>query len=330
MKVAFISHNRWALNLGGLQRQLTQTKEALEGLGHEVVLWNPWDGVKAGEYDVAHFFTADHTLLPVHAAFAERGIPTVLSTVLGAGNLSPRKQRVRRDLALSRFPIYQDLARVIALVRHADVVVALHEKEQALCEFYGRHGIVVRVPNGVADVFSRGQASNGHRLAGTKDYYLHVGQFWPNKGQRWLIDNWDGLAADLVLIGEPPAGQAGYHTACQEAARGRRVRFLGGFPPDSQELADLYAGARGLLLNSQSEVAPIVINEAFAARTAVVMPEHLVSDKECVPDATFKYGDPRSFRRALDSVGDPRTVRPCVTWTDVSRRLVDVYEEMKK
>ncbi|QSR32848.1 hypothetical protein CFI00_20565 [Nocardioides sp. S5] len=330
MRLAFISHNRCGLNPGGLQRQIRSTKEALERMGHDVVLWNPWDGVERGAYDVAHFFSADHTLLPVHEAFSEHGIPTVLSPVLGTGTLGSVGQRVRRSLALSRFPLYQDLSRVIALVQEADVAVALHETEQALFELYGRSKAVVRVPNGVADVFRHGRPENGRLLAGTDDYYLHVGQFWPNKGQRWLIDNWDGVAADLVLVGQAPVGQAAYYGGCQAAAEGRRVRFLGGFPPDSMDLADLYAGARALVLNSQSEVAPIVINEAFAAKTPVVMPEHLVSDRDRSPDATFTYGNRESFRKALANVVGTRTERPCTTWSDVAGMLVEHYEAMKR
>lgn len=325
MRIAFVSHNRCGLNLGGLQRQIDKTKQGLERLGHSVTLWNSWDGVSAGEYDVAHFFTADHTLLPVHEGFVERGVPTVLSPVLAAGNLGPAKQRLRHTLAQSKFPIYQDLARVISLVRQAGVVIALHEKEQTLCEFYGRTGPVVRIPNGVAEVFEQGRAQEGWRLAGTPNYYLHVGQFWPNKGQRWLIDNWND-DADLILVGDAPVGQTAYHRACQQAVNGRNVRFLGAMQPDSQQLADLYAGARALLMNSRSEVAPIVINEAFAAGTKVVMPEHLVSDRERKPHATFIHGDVESFRLALRDMSSTPGPRSAMTWDDVAMQILGVYE----
>lgn len=328
MKIAVITHNRAGLNLGGMQRQIEHSAATLEELGHEVVFWNPWDGVADRQFDVAHFFTADHSLLEIHRAFSERGIATVLSPILGGSGTGRFVQRVRRQLALSRLPIYQDLERVIEIVRNAGVVVALHESEEALCRFYGRRGPIVRIPNGVSQVFEKGRPEIGRALSGRDEYFIHVGQFWPNKGQDWLIRHW-ARSEPLVLVGGVPAGQAEYYNSCRRLAVGKAVKLFGAAEPDSQTLADLIAGARALVLNSRSEVAPIVINEASAAGTAVVMPEHLVFDAERQPQATFRFGDVESFQEALESATFTLGERPVFTWHDVAGKLVELYEGLK-
>lgn len=329
MRVAIVSHNRCGLNLGGLQRQIARTVEALQGLGHELVMWNSWDGVQPGEYDVAHFFSADQTLFPVLQGFAEKGIPTVVSSVLGEGVVSRPKAVVRRTLAATPFPIYQDLSRVMKLVQAADVVIALHEGEQQLVEFYGRTGPIHQIPNGVADVFMTGHAERGREIVGSDAYYVNVAQFSPRKGQRWMIDNWTSVTHDLALVGGGTVGQTDYYEGSVEAAKDRRVKLVGPLEPDSQDLADVYAGSSGLVLNSSAEVAPIVMNEAFAAGVPVVIPEHLAYDRVRKPDATFKFGDPEGFRAALKTVltATPRDVY-VPTWTDVARHIQEIYVEV--
>jgi glycosyltransferase involved in cell wall biosynthesis len=103
--------------------------------------------------------------------------------------------------------------------------------------------------------------------AGGRPYFLYVGRLEKVKGVQTLIERFRTYReADLVVAGD--GGDAG--KLRRRAAGMDNVRFLGAVHP--RDLPRLYAGAVALLVPTIGyEMFPLVILEAFAQRTPVIV-----------------------------------------------------------
>jgi len=113
---------------------------------------------------------------------------------------------------------------------------------------------LVVIPPGVDPV--AGDASRGHRLAGTNPYVLALGTIEPRKNLPRLVEAFDRVAAEvpelrLVVVGPDGWGLDAYDAAVRRARAAGRIVRLGYVTPG--ERADLTAGATALAYPSLDE-----------------------------------------------------------------------------
>ncbi len=133
------------------------------------------------------------------------------------------------------------------------------------------------------------------RRSGPGDYFLFLGRFAKEKGLRMLLDAWEDLDAELLLIGEGPDGDA-----LKELAPAN-VRFQGSVPAEA--VPELLRSARAVLVPSLwGEPAPRVITEAYSAGVPVLasrmggLPEMVDQDVS----GLLVDNDPGSWKKAIE------------------------------
>jgi len=142
-------------------------------------------------------------------------------------------------------------------------------------------------------------ATNGDAAPQERPYFLFVGRLEKLKGVEPLIDRFrDYPDAELLIAGEGNAEDA----LRGSAADMDNVRFLGRLDPS--DLLPLYRRATALVVPSLAyEVFPIVILEAFAQRTPVI-----VNDVGPLPEIVREsgggrvYGTPEELRAAMEEL----------------------------
>jgi glycosyltransferase involved in cell wall biosynthesis len=128
------------------------------------------------------------------------------------------------------------------------------------------------VPNGI-DRAAPGNASAGHRVAGSERYVLAVGTIEPRKDFPLLVDAFDMVAADIPDVRLVIAGQDGWGAEAFDAALARahnRDRVVRTGWVDDQGRADLLAGASVFAYPSLYEGFGLPPLEAMAAGVPVV------------------------------------------------------------
>jgi glycosyltransferase involved in cell wall biosynthesis len=126
------------------------------------------------------------------------------------------------------------------------------------------------IENPVEDVFFRVQS---HSEPGR---ILFAGRLIPRKGVHHLLAAFRAVsaefpAAQLILAGEKESGDpyaAMLHRYVQEQGLTARVQFLGSL--SVEQIAAEYGRCAFMVLSSQQETAPVVIEEAMAAGRAVI------------------------------------------------------------
>jgi glycosyltransferase involved in cell wall biosynthesis len=138
---------------------------------------------------------------------------------------------------------------------------------------------------------STAAATTGSAPVHDRPYFLFAGRLEKLKGVDVLIDRFRSyLDADLLIAGEGNHGGA----LRRSAAGMDNVRFLGHLHPS--DLPPLYREATALVVPSVGyEVFPIVILEAFAQRTPVI-----VNDVGPLPEIVRESGGGRVYRTADD------------------------------
>lgn len=329
MKILIVVYPRFGLNKGGLQFQVLKTIEALESLGHQVVMYDPWQN-QILDADILHVFSLDGTLLH-HINHAKvLNVPVVLSPVFSCSGSSAYVVLLKRYL--SSVPgIYSDMKRAYLMVRAADAIIALNGAEEKLVTqvfSVSNHNVYV-VPNGIEPKFAASDPGLFYEKYGTKDFILQVGTIEPNKNQYPVIRAAVKGNFNLVVLGAANKNYLSYYDACVSASA-KNVIFTGYIAHDDPLLASAYAAAKAFILPSFNEVMPLSLLEAAAARLPL-----LVSNTVPVPDELLPYVrrfNPRKeadVARAISSHNyDLRPTITMTTWRDVAKTITDVYSEV--
>jgi len=185
----------------------------------------------------------------------------------------------------------------LAMLRHSlarlDLVVTLTEfSRQDILRFCDRHRIkappivVGYVGVSVSDLSLPTVPAKG-------DYVLHLASHLPHKATEWLLEQWTRLSEltpslpELRLVGTLP------ESAMPRLAKMKNVRFMPPLP--RQELGEMMAGARGLLLPSEIEGFGIPAVEAYLLGTPVAYV------RETAVEEVLGSETPGGFHRDFDS-----------------------------
>jgi glycosyltransferase involved in cell wall biosynthesis len=144
------------------------------------------------------------------------------------------------------------------------------------------------------------------RREGPGDRFVFLGRLAPEKGVDTLLAAWEGVQADLLIVGDGPQASQLRRTAPPE------VTFQGAVAPD--EVPRLLRGARALVLPSIGyEAQPRSVLEAYAAGVPVVASrigavEEIVRDGET--GVLVPPGNPGSWAGAVERLmSDQEAIR---------------------
>ena len=327
MKVVFGHLVPFSLAHGGLQIQISQTKEALEKLGVTVEFLRWWDEAQSG--DLFHFFGRPNVGLVEMAH--QKGIPFVFTDLLTAQGSRPTWARAAHRLALRCAESILPKPFAASLPSHsfsqADAVVALTSWEgRMMTNIYGAPPNRVHViPNGVEEVFFN------ELVCPRGEWLVCTATITPRKRVLELAKAAVLAESPLWVIGKPYSERDPYVDAFRGFAKDHPslIRYEGPIS-DRAKLARIYREARGFVLLSQMESLSLSALEATACECPL-----LLSD---LPWARETFGRSarycpitsvpitgrclRSFYEESPSV--PATSKPA-TWQQVAQQLSELY-----
>lgn len=334
MRVAFVSQLPFSLTFGGLEIQVLETARALRGLGVEVELLDPWE--REFTADLLHCFGSEYQLREVVARAKGRGIPVVVSAIFLPQ--APAWAYLGWRWVDPVIPMQTTFGLRRKILQLADrIIVHSRVEAQDLVRFFGvRQDRIEVIPNGVRRL-EGGSPEIAHRAFGAERFVLCVASVERRKNQRCLVEALRGTGIPLVLIGPMRPDERAYGEAVERAAqRDGRVIWVGEVPAHSPLLASAYQAAHVHVLPSLSEGQGMASLEAAAAGANLVISD-LPRLRELFGDYAW-YCNPRSvasIRRAVHEAWEaPRGVRYAsrppwlLSWEEVARRLVGVYESV--
>jgi glycosyltransferase involved in cell wall biosynthesis len=335
MRVAFVSQFPLALDAGGLEVQLLSTADALRSTGVEVELFDPWK--PHFDADLLHCFGSDYQLGEIVSRSRARHIPVVVSAVFAphrSAALYVAWKQVDKLL-----PLKTSFGVRAEILHMANAVIALTGTEaDYLNRFFGADSRKIRViPNGVDERFLRATPEVFAGEYGVTDFVLCVASVEPLKNQVRLAQATAGTGLPLVLIGAPRSREMGYRDLLVKELNQRTdVVWIQGLPHDDPLLPSAYSCARIHVLPSLVEAQGISTLEAAAAGANVI-----VSDLPALREAfgaSAWYCNPRSVVSIRKAIGEASRAfrgarydgRPSwlCSWSDVARRLLQVYEDV--
>jgi glycosyltransferase involved in cell wall biosynthesis len=301
---------------GGGEVQLLESKSALERLGHEVVLFDPWRP-QFDEVDVVHFFSVQGGSMGFCDYVKKRGLPLLISPILWL-----------TEENVKRFP----MGEISDLLHLCDLILPNSGTERdLLSESFGlsRDKFLV-TPNGVSPVgLSSADPFRAHfDIKGP--FLLNVGNIEPRKNQLALIDAISDLKLELVLLGNVRDGA--YFDRCVRDGEGF-VSYLGHLEHDGELLVSAYRACEAFVLPSLLETPGLSAMEAGVQGTRVVVTS-VGSTREYFQDlATYVDPmDPEDIRTgivgALADDKDERLRKHLIanfTWDHAAKQLVEAY-----
>jgi glycosyltransferase involved in cell wall biosynthesis len=270
INVLFASRMDFGLRTGGVQMQLTQTRQALESMGVNVIQCNPWqDSLK--DADVCHLFTTAPEMFSYAKTATQRKIPLVITPVMNSPE--PVWQMKIKTKLLSQLPgMYSQLRQARAMLAAADAVLPLTEDEKAfLTQVFEIPTCKMQViPNGVENRFSLATHELFVQKFGFKPDVLFVGRIDRNKNILSLITALAGTGLKLAVVGFPYAEEQNVFEQFKTLL-GVNVTYVGHLHNSDPLLASAYAASKVFCLPSFKEVMPLTVLEALAAGCRIVM-----------------------------------------------------------
>jgi len=251
MKILINSYNKVFQNeAGGVQMRIKKFFHLLNGVEHEVKLFDKWND-NISDYDILHTFKLSLDDYQLIAYAKSKGIPIVISSVVPQeGSL-----KIKINLWISKLlPIHTAYYFSKRMLDMADVIVAQTNKES---EFISTNYKVSKakikvIPNGVSIennvsdiIFSK---INIH-----KPYVLQVGRFDENKNQINVIRALKNSNIPVVFIGGADPSDLEYYELCKKEATDNMF-FLGWIKNDDPILSSAYANAQVVVLPSHKEI----------------------------------------------------------------------------
>jgi glycosyltransferase involved in cell wall biosynthesis len=339
-RVAVLSDLLFLQRLGGLQRQAHETVSALRQIGIDARFFDPINH-QLEDFDLAHVFDAEGGNERLVAVAKGKGLPVILSPVISA-NWTPAiglRARLCESFVqrITRWKVHTNYAMTRAALSGATALIALTAIEKRTLEqaFRIDHTKIHIIPNGVSDHFFSAHGNLfRERYQLTGPLVLCVGTITRNKNQLALAKALAGDAITIVLVGPCSGEEQEYLREIQQYPR---VVYVGSFAYDDPLIPSAYAAADVFVLPSLSEVFPLVVLEALAAGTPVVVTRRNsmalgCGERDLMEVTPDDIGDiRRQVLRFLDEPGIRVERRERVrqySWNEVAKQLALVYESI--
>lgn len=265
-------------NPGGGEIVLMKTKQALERLGAEAVLFDQWRH-RFQKGDLLHVFGSVKEALGLMETAKSKGVQIVLNPIIWytwesafriAYHFQDRFACVLRQLVKTVFPFAPSERKRMMELADAVLAGSAVEARQIGRYFLIPHHKIKVVHYGVDERYDKASKDWFVSKYGLERFILCAGRIEPRKNQLNLIRALRGTGLPLVLIGEPVSRHLNYYQQCIREAEAN-VRFLGSFPNNSKELCSAYAACDVFALPSWFETPGLAALEAGLAGAKIVI-----------------------------------------------------------
>ena len=303
---------------GGGEIQLLKSKQALEALGVEVLLFDPWKP-QWSQVNLVHYFSVQGGSMNFCDYVKQIGLPLVISPVLWL----TRDNRPRLPLGEIR-----------DLLHRCDRILpnSKCERDQLAKEFDLNVNKFSVIPNGVDAQFGvPADAAAFRRHFGVDfPFLLNVANIEPRKNQRLLAQVTRQMDCDVLLLGR--MRNPDYWAACR-AVGGPRLRHLGHLDHADPLLRSAYRACDVFVLPSLLETPGLAALEAAAQGAKVVVTDQGSTRKYFHDLASYvDPADATSLRRTIETqqtVNSGEALRNHVLnqyiWDQAGKALVEAY-----
>jgi glycosyltransferase involved in cell wall biosynthesis len=302
---------------GGGEIQLLKTKDAIEALGHKIVLFDTW-APQFADVDIVHYFSVQGGSMNFCAHVKRLGLPLVISPILWLGK--------DKDM----YP----LGEISELFKICDMIFPNSYAEKKLFQehfnidndkFYVAHNAVEK-----DNFYKTPQCKFRDKFNIEDEFILCVANIEQRKNQLGLIKAMKRIGMPLILIGN--IRDIGYYQQCLREGY-KELRYIGPLDHHDILLAAAYHECRLFALPSLLETPSLSALEAAVSGAKIVITE-VGCTKEYFGDEVT-YVDPYSVdsiyegiiheldNERPDSLGG-RIVN-MFSWENTARESVDGY-----
>lgn len=314
MKIIFNTYPSAFQCPGGGEIQLIKSKQALEGLGHEVTLFNQWD-TKLEDCDLIHHFSVQGGSSNFcNYVYYKTAKPLVISPILWLGEDT------------SEYP----MGEIQHLFNMADGICPNSDAEtKRICEkFNVAPSKFTTTHNGIDSIFREMVDEQPFR----EHYNIHhpfilcVANIEPRKNQHRLINAARKAGIPLVLIGHVRSQDYYNNLNITECSN---TNYIGAIDHHSPLLRSAYAACELFALPSLLETPGLAALEAAASGTKLLITREGSTGEYFGADAT--YCDPLSTRDIMEGINNTlmtpatRHKTPEFSWANCGRELENAY-----
>lgn len=329
MKILFVPPMNFPLVVGGFQFQVRNIFNSIKELGVDIRWYNITD-TNLSEYDIVHIHSTLPELLSVARRAKQFGKKVVLTPMIGSRAHSNRFYST--CIKLSKIPgILPDIRITNSLIHMSDFVIPLvrFESDRLHSVFEVPYEKMKVIPNGMDKGFFETIESDVE--IPLKDYLLTIGRIEPNKNQLSLIKAANRLGKNVIIVGEAGNGHSDYEKQCRREA-GKNVLFWGK-ELDKSVLRKLYKNAALTVIQSYSEILPLVTFESLSQKTPVLCTNQCGFFPEKYNGVFYTSPDEKSLEKniqlALYSNCRESINRDGIfTWNDIAQQHIDIYRKL--
>lgn len=328
---------------GGLRRQLTKTKQALEDLGHSIeVVSSLKNSVQST--DLVHVFGANSHVREEVEYAVKSGIPTIVSTVLFSNRSATTLRRAIQFQAITRWTgwmVKPDLHDKVQICRQATHLVPnTNAESNLLMKAFGIDpSIITVIPNGVdVNRFTQSTPDQAIQLLGYDSYLLYVGDLQaPRKNVQKLVELYHKHHKNrqwppLVLVGRLES----HHPVSKMIQENSSITWVGALDGEDPLLDSLYRAAKAFILPSQFETPGIAAMEAALSNCSIAITE-AGGTKEVFGEDAY-YLNPFDDQSIIQAIDDACSAAPSsvlhdrlltLDWSEIGKRTDEIYQNVQ-
>jgi glycosyltransferase involved in cell wall biosynthesis len=340
MKVFFASYPSLSLNRGGPTYKIKYLKEALQQLGVEIILYDPWDlNVEIGEQDLFHIFNASISTYPITANLALYGTKYVVNPIFFS-NHKAAKIKAYMNLEKPFRKIFKrsfsDYTLTKEVCEKAEWVLPNTKAEgDLLIDGLAVDQRKVKVIwNGVEERFRNSDPELFYKKFGLKDFVLNVGHLGPvRKNGLNMIKALKDLDCQVVIIGDVLKTKEGYQ-CLEEIDNADNILFLNWVKHDDEILSSAYAACHTFVLPARYETPGRAALEAGLAGANVVITPY-GGTREYFEDKAI-YTEPHSIQDIKNKVSKALNTKrnddlkehitANFTWDKIAQTTLELYK----
>lgn len=344
MRVFFASYPSLSLNRGGPTYKIKYLKKALENIGVEVILYDPWDlDIEIRKDDVFHIFNASLSTYPLAVNLKTFGAKYVVNPIFYSNHKAPliktymtlekpfRKifKRSYSDYTFTR-EVCDAAARVLPnTVAEGNLLSSALGIDEAKMQV---------IFNGVEKRFAASDPAFFQKKYGLRDFVLYVGHLGPvRKNGLAIVKALKQIDCPVVIIGDILQTEEGKQ-CLQEIERAENILFLNWVKHDDKLLESAYAACHTFVLPTRYETPGRAALEAGLAGAKVVITPY-GGTKEYFIDQAL-YCEPHSIadivrkieislNKKKDEVLRDHIMKNFI-WEKIATPTLEVYKEVLK
>ena len=339
MKILYTTYYHAFQNPGGGEVVLLKSKMALEKLGVNIELFNPWNH-KIKDFDLIHNFSSLNyrdwdgfkTYCPKLVVTPVMWPDDSVTTCLKEKFKAQLKEII--GMKSSEVNFWNALKKVDHFFPTSNQESERIQKRYELSE-----SKFSTIYNGIElPTFNKNGNSFVEKYK-IQDFFLFVGRISPLKNVNLIIKASIETGNKIVLIGDSDINDKDYHNQLINLYKNNSsVKFIGPLASNSQELNDAYYACKGLIVASQFETCSLVGLEAGIRGVPVFM-----TNKGATIEVYGDYVDyidpdqPDSLMNAISKTWSQdkknalqNHIQKNYQWENIAKSLKDHYQEIIK